>query len=704
MSKKPPDKYKCIKLRNNKILDSSAIYNNKNVVNTIDDAIKRTNKIVIKSYMLLRLWILKKYESSSILPNITTDTIKIAFKSVIENSKRGKRPSGNNLILLNELKELYKNEITDIFEDGTKLSTILNYYAITMLTSINNNIKNNFINYINRYVNSYFLIKYENEIKNKDFKKQLFKDLNIIKKDICENTTHCDEKYKVWLIGNRSKLVPKYETNENIYSVLKNTPQLFFKHMIYMNIELSKLNKPQFQFFPIQSNTILRHIQIDTSSLIELFENKVSEVFKHIEIQKPIIWYNLFKINKKIKNYVFDYTIITDGYSTALRFLHKDYVKIEKDKKTKMKLGNTIRNNRLKGLSKEDKELEKELIKKEKAEQNNSKSKVNVNVKANTNAKVNVNVKANAKVNVKANTNAKENTKTKENTNTKTKENTKVSENIINTTTINNCEFPYIDDIVNKKELEGKHIFIDPGKRSLFTMMDDNNKFISYTNKEHMEKTKRLKYSKKLNIYKTNLGITSIETELSGFNSKSCIVEDFKKYIKKKLEVNDKVLDLYNDNNNDNNKFIQYKWYSFINKKRAEDKLLNKIEKEYSKEHTVIIGDWSIGKQMSNFISTPNITLKRKLKERFKVYNIDEFRTSCLNYKTENKCENLILPSPITGINYKMHSILTYKMENNRLGCINRDKNGCYNIKKLFDTYMTLGNRPDRYRRGVKID
>ena len=37
-----------------------------------------------------------------------------------------------------------------------------------MLTSINNNIKNNFINYINRYVNSYFLIKYENEIKNKE--------------------------------------------------------------------------------------------------------------------------------------------------------------------------------------------------------------------------------------------------------------------------------------------------------------------------------------------------------------------------------------------------------------------------------------------------------------------------------------------------------------------------------------------------------
>ena len=48
-----------------------------------------------------------------------------------------------------------------------------------------------------------------------------------------------------------------------------------------------------------------------------------------------------------------------------------------------------------------------------------------------------------------------------------------------------------------------------------------------------MYKTKRLKYSKTLNIYKTNLGITALETELTGFNSKSYIFQDFKKYIKK---------------------------------------------------------------------------------------------------------------------------------------------------------------------------
>ena len=62
--------------------------------------------------------------------------------------------------------------------------------------------------------------------------------------------------------------------------------------------------------------------------------------------------------------------------------------------------------------------------------------------------------------------------------------------------------------------------------------------------------------------------------------------------------------------------------------KRTEDNMLNKIEKTYTKDSIIIIGNWSIGRQMKNFISTPNLSLKRKLQERFKVYDdIDEYRT-----------------------------------------------------------------------------
>ena len=134
--------------------------------------------------------------------------------------------------------------------------------------------------------------------------------------------------------------------------------------------------------------------------------------------------------------------------------------------------------------------------------------------------------------------------------------------------------------------------------------------------------------------------------------------------------------------------------------------MLNTIEKIYSKDGIkpiIIIGDWSIGKQMRSIISTPNIALKRKLKERFKVYNIDEFRTSCLHYKTEKKCKNLYLKD-LKGVSRKKHSILTFKMENKRTGCINRDRNWCKNMKKIFNHYIKTGERLERYRRGYKLE
>ena len=88
---------------------------------------------------------------------------------------------------------------------------------------------------------------------------------------------------------------------------------------------------------------------------------------------------------------------------------------------------------------------------------------------------------------------------------------------------------------------------------------------------------------------------------------------------------------------------------------------------------------------MRNFISTPNLGIKRELKKRFKrVYNIDEYRTSKLHYQTEEECSNL---EYLDKKNKKreLHSVPTYKMENQRLGCINRDRNGRNNIKKVFD-------------------
>ena len=42
-------------------------------------------------------------------------------------------------------------------------------------------------------------------------------------------------------------------------------------------------------------------------------------------------------------------------------------------------------------------------------------------------------------------------------------------------------------------------------------------------------------------------------------------------------------------------------------------------------------------------ISTSNVRLKTILKEKFKMYNIDEYKTSKLHHKTEEECTNLKL-------------------------------------------------------------
>tara|TARA_B100001013_G_scaffold105337_1_gene60050 strand:- start:4428 stop:6437 length:2010 start_codon:yes stop_codon:yes gene_type:complete len=625
--KKPPDKYNCIKLPfRNIIIDET----NKN---KIMDCIIRTNKITIKTYQLLRLWILNKYRKKKDIPTITKNTIKMVQKSILEKSA-GPKPKGDNLELFNEFKEFHSFTL----ENGVNLSQILGYNAISIITAIENNIKMHYFDYIRRFINSYFKHKYEEEMKNKDFKQQLFKDLKKLKNDIINNTTTCDIKYHKWLNKNRNNIIPKEVHKNGYYYDIQIKPQKYLKYMIWMNIQLEKIDAKMFQFMPLRTDIIPKNIPLDTKSLIEIFvEKDKNKYLCDIENTKDELWSKYFNIDIKMTNYIFDYTIITDGYSASIRFIHKDKLQEETNKKEKMKNAKQD----YKGLNKE----EKEALKKKKKEEQKKLNKLKPKIKKEK---------------------------------------------------IDYIEFPYIDE-VDKMVLEGKRVFIDPGKRDLLSIIDDEGNRFTYSNKQRVKETKRLKYQRLIKNLKDELGICEIENTLSAYNSKTCNLTKFKKYIKEKNKVNDKLFKLY-----ENEKFRQYKWYAFINKKRTEDNMLNLIENKFGKDLIVIHGNWSIKKQMRNFISTPNLGIKRKLKERFKVFNIDEFRTSCLYHKTEEKGENLYLPDHKNKLR-KLHSVLTFKMENTRKGCINRDYNGCINIRKLFNSYINNKPRPQRYCRGYEI-
>jgi hypothetical protein len=98
--------------------------------------------------------------------------------------------------------------------------------------------------------------------------------------------------------------------------------------------------------------------------------------------------------------------------------------------------------------------------------------------------------------------------------------------------------------------------------------------------------------------------------------------------------------------------------------------------------------------------------LKRKLQERFNVYLLDEFNTSKLCYKNDTVCGNINVTIKSKHgknkgkmINKDLHPVLTFKMEKNVTGCINRDKNSVLNFEKIVKSLIETKERPIKFRR-----
>ena len=676
--KKPPDKYRTMRCSLKSV--SKDDFN----MNKLSDAMIRTNKIIIHTYQFMRLWILNKYHSKLVIPIINEDLIRMVFKSLVKDSQ-GPKPKGTNLVYYNEFTEFYNNTYkllnygTKI--DGVNLSQILNYTATDILTNIENNIKLHFIKYVKKFVNSSFK-KANNEILEKCEKgmktmtrKELNKDLYEIKEDLLNNTLKCNKKYHEWINTHKINIFPTNYINSYEFDI-KNEPQKYMKGMIYMCIELEKLEVKSFQFFPLRTDIVGKYIPIDTKSLIELFvdENK-NEYLTDIEHKKHELWDKLFKLSIfKQKEYNFDYRISTDCFSVSIQLIHNSYMVQEQTKKLNMKNKKAEMKEKCKDMTQEAKEKYKADLEKVKKEEQN-KIKLENKLKRDKEKEEFKKLSKEDKLKLK---------------NDK-KEQDKINKKYI--------EFPYLEDLDNDQytELQNNNwIVADPGKRVLLVMKNKDGKKLVYSNRQHLSKTKRLKYQRLIQNHKDKNDISKIENELSKYNSKSCIYDKFKEFITNKNRINELLFEKYN-----NTIFRKYKWYGYINRKKAETDLIRNIKSTFGKDSILVIGDWS-DKMKLNYISTPNLALKRKLAEYMKVYNLDEFRTSCLNYKTEEKCENIYLPDK-KGIQRKIHSVLTFQMENKRMGCINRDMNAVNNMVKIVKTYLTDKTRPEKFKRDYKF-
>lgn len=261
----------------------------------------------------------------------------------------------------------------------------------------------------------------------------------------------------------------------------------------------------------------------------------------------------------------------------------------------------------------------------------------------------------------------------------------------------------YIDELTDYTNVKNKKIVAyDPGKSDLIYCVDDDSKEANefrYTQDSRRKECKIKKYAKIILEFKKEKidGKTVIEyeTELSKLNRKTLTIKDFKDYIQKKSEINNKLYAFY-----EKYIFRKLKLNGYINRKKHEQKMINDFKKIFGKPEDVIIcaGDFEQKQHMKYKEPVKGKGIRRIFRDNgYKLYLVDEFRTSfmCSICKEETgRCDKFQIrenPKPYKSGNILVHGLIKCQT---CLGVWNRDVNGATNICRIAKNAINGLERP----------
>jgi hypothetical protein len=259
----------------------------------------------------------------------------------------------------------------------------------------------------------------------------------------------------------------------------------------------------------------------------------------------------------------------------------------------------------------------------------------------------------------------------------------------------------YIEDLGNYSKLQNKKIVsIDPGKEDLLYCVDNDNKnanIFRYSQDRRRKETKSKKYAKIILELKQEKidgkTIIEYETELSKFNRKTLDIVEFKKYIQKKNEINEKLFEFYK-----RYIFRKLKLNGYMNRHKNEQKMIYHFKKIFGNQNDIVItiGDFEQKKHMKYKEPTKGKGLRNLFrKNRYDIYLVDEFRTSCRCSKCEGgECNKFLTrrnPKPYKNNLRLVHGLLSCKSCYN---VWNRDCNGATNIYKITKNIINKKDRP----------
>lgn len=673
----------------------------------INNIVNNSNKVVIQTYFFLKSWILKKYEKVEPIPKITDEVIRLIFKLLTITKVSKKITDPYHLELYADMEDFYNERYVQIMQqpkvECSNYAQVFHYISTDIVTNIENNIKMHFFDYVKCFVNGMCCIDYNDNLtkeQNRTIQKELKKELYKVKKDILFKTKKSKAKYHDFIDFVINDVLQMQDVAVNkLWKDLPTNPQKYLSSMIFMNRILENKGRKTFNVLPLRTSCIPKYIPIDTTVIIQLLMKKVfgsSDCLKNRIEKADAIWNLFFDLEDKVfkrNKYKFAHFIYTDGYAVSILFETDNWEQNRINKQANINKKKLINKEARKGKSKEwiDKHKEEEkknkLLKEEEFEKRQMEAKEKQKEAYNKLSKED-----------------KEKLKQEKLEKLDTEEKKIAAQD----------EFPYLQDLtpdqINNLK-QSKLVYIDPGKIRYYTMIDDDDNVLKYSNAEYIKRTKRKEYNDKLKRLRVSEGITVLENFLSNFNSKSCNFEKFTDYVSNKNNINNALLEAYK-----NMTFRKMRWYSYIMKQREIERLTNLIGKTYGKNCKLIMGDWCQSKQMKNFVPTPMIGLKRKLRKKFEIINLDEYNTSKLGYITEMETQNIRLPIkvPIKDENNKImrdrngkiltellrkkiHSILVYPIYYGRMGCINRDINSVKNMRKIVNHWFDTGVRLENY-------
>jgi hypothetical protein len=736
--------------------------------NKFIDCIKRTNEVSALGSLFVRSYILYKFNKGEqfVTPSVKlfTSAYRVLAKPNQESGKTsGAQPKSVEFTELTEFYKIFASDAINVKFDCSDISVILQDEATFFVTAYKNNIILNFDKYVRQFVNESFALPKIDKLPREQWlklttneKKQLIKDNTLkaeliktlmkkyapIKNDLLYGTNNSDAEFRDWIQNVRVNIFPVTQRVEVMYDVQKN-PLNYLKALLIMNSKLEKNEQKLFQPLPIRTGFCSKYVSISGSFLKTLLGKKYDT-----RIDCENVWDLMFEIRQhkfRLKNYKFDNHIMTDGQYVSISYINvSDY-----DKKQERLKNRATESAKVRNMNQEETDTYRtnKKLAYEKVIKNTKDSYAKMN--------------NDEKNKVKKSYNKQE-------------------------------EFQYLEDALkdNNKKIElldkfnqYKLVGVDPGKRSPGTFYNRKT-LLNYSRGRRLFETKRLKYNHLRQKKYDEIIPQALHDEFAKCNAKTMNYKLFNQYIMKKYEIITKIGDYKLQN------YQQYcsklKWYSYINTRRHEAKLLNEIAEKFGEDCTIVVGDWSrTNSKGIKGISMPNVGFMRLLATRFEVLLLKEFNTSKIFYENEKHfqiCGHLTirklsiptnkqkerdqemknkrtakqvkkkakwkerrhkkykhtdetkqvnvseqpidinprLASPETIEHFKqmrnklyqlckilneqtctkstMYSILTYKMNNNRIGCINRDRNATKNMLIIVESMLHGKGRPKAFQ------